>query len=109
MFSTKPTEYSEKAMSGAPPPSSDEDTSAQTEAPLGAGQQMHTTITLPHFIRLVIVNTLVLAELCVAMYMAAQNPEEFTPVFFKVFFSLLVPTLILGIISKRFIRPKEQP
>ena len=42
------------------------------------------------------------------MYMAAQNPEEFTPVFFKVFFSLLVPTLILGIVSKRFIRPKEK-
>ena len=104
----KPSKQSENAMSGTPPPSSDADTPAQAEAPLGAGQQVHTTITLPHFIRLVIVNLLVLAELCVAMYMAANNPEEFTPVFFKVFFSLLVPTLILGIVSKRLIRSKDQ-
>jgi hypothetical protein len=65
--------------------------------------------TLPHFIRVVIVNLLVLAELCVAMYMAAQKPEEFTPVFFKVFFALLVPTLILAAFSKRFVRAKEKP
>jgi hypothetical protein len=81
----------------------------QEEAPLGAAQQVQITLTLPHIIRVVTVNVLVLVELCIAMYMAAQNPEEFTPVFFKVFFALLVPTLILGVISKRFIRPKEKP
>ena len=94
-------------MSGAPSPSEDHATE-HAEAPLGAGQQVHTSITLPHVIRLVIVNVLVLVELCVAMYMANENPEEFTPVFFKVFFSLLVPTLILGTVSKRFVRSKAQ-
>lgn len=92
-------------MSGAPSPFSGED---QTEAPLGAAQEVQVTLSLPHIIRIAVVNVLVLVELCIAMYMAAQNPEEFTPVFFKVFFSLLVPTLIVGIVSKRFIRPKAQ-
>jgi hypothetical protein len=81
----------------------------QEETPLGAAQQVQVTLTLPHIIRVVTVNVLVLVELCIAMHMASQNPEEFTPVFFKVFFSLLVPTLILGVVSKRFIRPKEKP
>jgi hypothetical protein len=116
--STHSQQKSEKAMSGAPLPSSDE-THAQPqvpeahhpemeEAPMGAAQQVQMSLSLPHIIRIVIINLLVLTELCVAMYMAAQNPDEFTAVFFKVFFSLLVPTLILGIYSKRLIRPKEQ-
>ena len=97
-------------MSGVPsPPRGEEHAPVQTEAPMGAAQQVQMTLSLPHFIRIAVINILVLAELCVAMYMAAQNPEEFTAVFFKVFFSLLVPTLILGIVSKRFIRPQEKP
>jgi hypothetical protein len=95
-------------MSGAPSPPSGEEMPTRDEAPIGAAQRVHTTLSLPHLIRLAIINILVLAELCAALYMANENPEEFTPVFFKVFFSLLVPTLILGILSKRFIRPKEQ-
>ena len=108
MFSPKPTEHSESAMSDTSPSSSDEDASAQAQDPLGLGRQVHVTLTLPQFIRIAIVNILVLVELCVAMYMAEKNPDEFTPVFFKVFFSLLVPTLILAAVSKRFVRPKEQ-
>jgi hypothetical protein len=54
------------------------------------------------------VNFFVLAELCVAMYMAAQEPDEFTPVFFKVFFSLLAPTLVLAAVGKRLL-PKAKP
>ena len=103
-------------MSGAPSPSSGQEQAhaqneehTQTEAPLGAGQQVQMTLSLPHIIRIVVINILVLLELCIAMYMAAHNPEEFTSVFFKWFFSLLVPTLILGVVSKRFIRPKAQP
>ena len=95
-------------MSGAPLPFPNENTAAHEEPPPGAGQQVHTELSLPNIIRLTIINLLVLAELCVAMYMANENPEEFTPVFFKVFFSLLLPTLILGILSKRFIRPKAK-
>jgi|GEM_PF-1248891 len=78
----------------------------EENSPLGAPQHVQTTISLPHLIRITVINLLVLAELCFAMYMAAKNPEEFNPVFFKVFFLLFVPTMILGIVSKRFIRPK---
>ena len=76
------------------------------EAPMGAPQVVRTTISLPHLIRVAIINLLVLAELFFAVYKASQNPDEFTPVFYKVFFALFLPTLILGIYSKRFIRPK---
>lgn len=51
------------------------------------------------------VNLAVLSELCVAMAFAAQAPpENFTAVFFKVFFGLLVPTLLLAGIGKRLLR-----
>ena len=83
-----------------------EESLPEEDAPMGAPQVVQTTISLPHLIRVGVINLLVLAELCFAMYMASQNPEEFTPVFYKVFFALFVPTLILGIVSKRFIRPK---
>ena len=86
-------------------PSSGEE-HAQEQTPPGAGRPVPTTLTLPHFIRVVLVNVLVLAELCIAMYMAAQQPDEFTPVFFKVFFSLLAPTLLLAAVSKRFVSSK---
>ena len=78
----------------------------EEDAPLGAPQVVQTTISLPHIIRITIINLLVLAELFFAVYKASQNPDAFTPVFYKVFFALFVPTLILGIVSKRFIRPK---
>lgn len=80
----------------------------EEEAPLGAPQQVTTSLHLPHILYVTAVNVLVLAELCAAMYMATQNPDEFTPVFFKVFFSLLAPTLVLAVVGKRFV-PKAKP
>jgi hypothetical protein len=97
-----------KSMSVTPPPSGEEHAPPAEEAPMGAAQYVHIEFSPAHLIRVVIVNILVLAELCAAMYMANQNPEEFTPTFFKVFFSLLAPTLILAAISKRFVRPKRK-
>ncbi len=47
------------------------------------------------------VNLVVLAELCVAMAFASAAPERFTAVFLKVFFGLLVPTLLLAALVKR--------
>lgn len=50
------------------------------------------------------VNLLLLIELCVAMFFAAQDPENLTPVFFfSVFLPLLIPTIIGTIIAKRLI------
>lgn len=99
-------------MSGHPPSPGEEQAPEQAEAPLGAPQQVRMDFSLPHLIRIVTVNVLVLAELCIAMHMAYQHPEEFQPVFFKVFFSLLVPTLILASIAKRLMarcmRPKAE-
>jgi len=76
---------------------------APPDVPIGAAEPVQTTLSPPHIIRLVIVNTLVLAQLCLAISIAAQHPEEMVPVFYRVFLSLLLPTLILGTYSKRFL------
>ena len=97
-------------MSGTPPPSPNEEHAPDhAEAPMGAPQQVDMDFSLPHLIRIVTVNVLVLAELGIAMYLASQNPEEFQPVFLKVFFSLLVPTLILASIAKRLMKRHIPP
>ncbi len=53
------------------------------------------------------VNLAVLAELCLAMAFAAQAPpEQFTGVFFKIFFGLLAPTLVVAALGKRLLRAR---
>lgn len=56
----------------------------------------------------VLINFLVISELCVAMYFAQQTPDRLTPVFFKVFFSLLVPTLVAAVVGRRLIAKAER-
>jgi len=43
-----------------------------------------------------ILDVIVLVELAVSIYFANRNPAEFASVFFLMFFSLLIPTLILA-------------
>ena len=47
-----------------------------------------------------------LAEVTVSVYMASRDPELFTPVFMKVFFSMALPTLIAGIYAIRRFRSR---
>jgi len=102
-------------MSAAPPPPSGKEygpepppAPIEEEAPLGAAQPVQVDLSMGHIIFVVTVNVLVLVELVIAMYMGHLNRDEFSPVFFKSFFSMLVPTLILAVIVKRFI-PKTKP
>jgi hypothetical protein len=46
-------------------------------------------------VAVIILDLLVIAELCIAMYCANENREDFTLVFLKVFFGLLIPTFLL--------------
>jgi hypothetical protein len=47
----------------------------------------------------------VLAELCLAMYLAAAGSGDFTATFIKAFFGMLIPTLVVGALAKRRLRP----
>lgn len=58
-------------------------------------------MNIGHLMLVIFLNLLVLAELCIAMYMASADPENLTPVFMKVFFGLLIPTLTAGFYLKR--------
>jgi hypothetical protein len=52
----------------------------------------------------IVMNVLVLAELCVAMYLAASSHEDFTATFLTAFFGMLIPTLVIGVLAKRRLR-----
>jgi hypothetical protein len=54
----------------------------------------------------IVLDLAVLIELCVAMYLAASSPEDLTAVFIKSFFSMLIPTLVIGFFAKRWLRPE---
>lgn len=55
-----------------------------------------------------VVNLLILAELCISMYLAGKDPDNFTSVFFKFFLGMLIPTLILASFIIKRIVPGEQ-
>jgi len=73
-------------------------------------QETETAKTPGHWALVIAMNLAVLVELCVAMYLAASSPaEDFTATFMKAFFGMLVPTLVIGILGKRRLRPVPAP
>lgn len=48
-----------------------------------------------------------LVELCISMYFAHKDPENFTAVFFKCFLVMVIPTLILARIVTKRLRSRE--
>ena len=76
----------------------------------GMGEAQKVSLTTSPRLRLFafFINILVVSEVFVAMYFANQDPDRLTPVFFKVFFSLLVPTLVLAYFGRRRIAKAEQ-
>lgn len=59
-----------------------------------------------HKLLVVGLNGLMVAALFIAMYRASLYPDDFTPVFLKTLFSLLIPTAILGFLGKRFLNSR---
>jgi flagellar biosynthesis protein FliQ len=57
-----------------------------------------------HKLLVVGLNCLMVVALFVAMYRASLYPDDFTLVFFKTIFSLLIPTLLLGLVGKLILR-----
>ncbi len=63
-------------------------------------------LTTRQKIAVVVLDVLLIVELCVAMYLASANQAAFTPVFMKSFFSMLAPTLVAGYVCVRLLREK---
>lgn len=55
----------------------------------------------------IIINILVIAELCISIYLANKDPENFTLLFFKYLFGMLIPTIILSIAVIRILKRDE--
>jgi hypothetical protein len=60
-----------------------------------------------HWILVIAMNVLVLTELCLSMYLAVSGTEDFTATFIKVFFGMLIPTLVIGALAKRRLRTQS--
>ncbi len=88
--------YSAEAAADGPP-------ERAVEGPIGEAQAVELAHGLPRMLLTIAVNLLVLVEVFIAMYFAAQNPDEITPIFFKTLFSMLLPTLVLAFVAKRVI------
>ena len=57
-----------------------------------------------------VLDVLIIIELAISIYVANLDPESFTPVFFKYFFAMLVPTLISAkILLRRFRTAEAEP
>jgi hypothetical protein len=54
-----------------------------------------------------VLDVLVIAEVAVSVYCAHHDPEDFTAVFFKVFLTAVIPTLVLAKVVIRGLRSKE--
>jgi hypothetical protein len=54
-----------------------------------------------------IMDILLITELCISIYVANKTPEMLTPVFMKYFFTMCIPTLILAKICVRRLCPQE--
>jgi hypothetical protein len=55
----------------------------------------------------IIMDVALLAEVTVSVYMASRYPDDFTPIFMKVFFSMFIPTVIGGIYAIRRFRNRS--
>ncbi len=58
-------------------------------------------------IAVVIIDVLILIELCVGMYFAVGDPDNFQSVFFKVFLGTFIPTIALGIFIVKKLKSSE--
>lgn len=76
----------------------------------GMGEAQKVSLTTSPRLRLLamFINLLVVSEVFIAMYFAAQTPDKLTPVFFKMFFTMLVPTLVLAALARRHIAKAER-
>lgn len=54
-----------------------------------------------------VLDGVVLVELAVSIYFANRNPADFASVFFLMFFSLLIPTLIVARFVIKGLRSRE--
>jgi hypothetical protein len=95
-----------KSDDGAAAGVSDSSSAPASESSFGEAQSVQLARGVPRLLLTVATNLLVLVEVFIAMYFAAKTPEEITPVFFKFFFSMLLPTLALAFILKRLIARK---
>ena len=78
----------------------------EEQAKFGEAQTVNVTTNIYQRILALVVNLLLIVQLFIAMYFAAQSPDRFQPEFFSWFFRMLIPTLIGAYIVRRMIKAR---
>ena len=65
-------------------------------------------MNLKQQIAVVLMNVAMIAELSISIYLSNTDPEYFTVLFSKYFFSMLVPTLIVAKIAVKRLGSEEK-
>jgi len=61
-------------------------------------------------IAVIITDILLIAEICISMYLSSrQSPQNLTPIFIKSFLIMCIPTLIIAKIAIKRLRSPEAP
>jgi hypothetical protein len=64
-------------------------------------------MNLQQKIVVVIMDVLLIVELCVSMYFATQNQDNFTAVFIRYFLTMCIPTLLAAKILVKRLRSRD--
>lgn len=69
--------------------------------------ERHTSLKFARRLVVILADVLVLAEVCYAMFVATQTPDELTPVFMRTFLPLVLPTLLAALVASRLIKRRQ--
>jgi len=73
----------------------------------GGAEEVNLVSSTHQKILAVSANLLILIELTIAMFFASKAGDDFQPAFLKLFFSMLIPTLIVWVIAKKLLTRHE--
>ncbi len=62
---------------------------------MGSAEEKARAKTRLHILAVVVFDVVMIAEVAAAVYFANRDRTNFTPVFLRVFFGLLIPTLVV--------------
>lgn len=76
---------------------------------MGIRKEVNAGMNFQQKVAVAVTDVVVIAELTLSIYLANKDPLNITPIFFKYFLGMLIPTLILARIVIKRLRSEEPP
>ncbi len=65
------------------------------------------SLSIEERLLIIVMDAVVIAEIFVGMYFASLDQDNLTVVFCRTFFSLLLPTLVIGFLARRRLKSRR--